>query len=193
MHVNKIQKFILFVFIIVVVGMMIFPPFYITISGRTISLGYSFLLSPPNRGIASLDVKVLLSQWLLAVLVTAAAFALASGNKVKKGDNENKDKGDFTFYTKPKFTLENIKSSFFMKNSFLIFLQLINALIGVFFLVVAAGFIPALTWIVSPSDISPDMIVKLAIKAVAMFLLGLVFFGVRKRIKRLHKHWSETA
>jgi len=192
MHISKAQKFVLFVFIIVVIGMMLFPPFHMVISGRSVNFGYSFLFSPPNKGLASVNIIVLLAQWLMAILVTAASFALAGSNK-KKANNENKGNGDFTFYQKPKSFLKDIKTNSSMKNALLVILQLLNALIGVIFLVVAVGFIPVITWIVSPPDITLEMTTRLIIKAVIMFIIGMAFWGMRKFIKRLHKHWNETA
>lgn len=79
MKTNSKQKLVLLAFTVATVGMMLYPPFHITINGTEINMGYGPLFDPPNRGSldASVNVPVLLSQWLTALFVSAAGWFLS--------------------------------------------------------------------------------------------------------------------
>jgi hypothetical protein len=59
--------------------MMLYPPFHITIKGTEINMGYGFLFDPPKRGYldASVNVPVLLAQWIAAILVGSVGWFLS--------------------------------------------------------------------------------------------------------------------
>lgn len=61
---------------ILVLGMLLFPPFDFTwLNGATSNAGYAFILSPPVTGNglkASVDIGVLVTQWLAVAIATGA-------------------------------------------------------------------------------------------------------------------------
>jgi hypothetical protein len=91
---NVRQKAVLLVFVAVAVAMMLFPPFQIVLRGTEINMGYGFLFDPPKRGyvIASVNVSVLLMQWLCTGLVAAAAWLLVrDGGQLLQNDRSLRD------------------------------------------------------------------------------------------------------
>ena len=53
--VNSNQKLLLSIFVLLTVGMMLYPPFQITIRGTEMNMGYGFLFDPPkNRRLANI-------------------------------------------------------------------------------------------------------------------------------------------
>jgi hypothetical protein len=77
---NNKQKKLLLAVIAVVVAMLLFPPFhFINMAGVKLNKGYAFLFSPPtlSSGIrCSVDVGMLLTQWLVVLIVGGIAFFL---------------------------------------------------------------------------------------------------------------------
>ena len=75
---NNKQKKVLMAVIAVVVAMLLFPPFhFIAATGIKLNKGYNFLFSPPtlSNGIqCSVDVGMLLTQWLVVLIVGGIAF-----------------------------------------------------------------------------------------------------------------------
>ena len=67
------EKTVLILGAAVIVLMIVFPPFYIEIRGRTNNLGYSFILDPPSFGGWSgrIDALVLVAQFVGVGVVTA--------------------------------------------------------------------------------------------------------------------------
>jgi hypothetical protein len=85
-NVNVKQRRILIAVAAVVVVMMLYPPFNITISpgyleagGSTYASYYYFLGSPPGNG--RVDVALLLAQWIAVGIVAAIAFLLSADKK----------------------------------------------------------------------------------------------------------------
>jgi hypothetical protein len=75
---NNKQKKVLMAVIAVVVAMLLFPPFhFVAVTGVKLNKGYDFLFSPPtlSSGIrCSVDVGMLLTQWLVVLIVGGIAF-----------------------------------------------------------------------------------------------------------------------
>ncbi|MBT9137222.1 MAG: hypothetical protein DDT34_02310 [Firmicutes bacterium] len=72
----------------VILLMLIFPPFHVQFRGTTFNMGYAFILDPPKRGhiSASVNVGMLLVQWVGTLLLTALAFfTLKSSEKSGEG------------------------------------------------------------------------------------------------------------
>jgi len=90
MQVNNKQKVVLVAVIVLVVGMLLHPPFHYRYSnGRVENLGYAWLFDPPIVGdritniftqtptyTGTVDIVLLLVQWLGVLVVGAAAFLL---------------------------------------------------------------------------------------------------------------------
>ena len=173
---NLKQKLVLFAFILVTVGMMLYPPFHITIKGTEINMGYGFLFDPPKRGYldASVNVPVLLAQWIAAILVGSVGWFLSKVDEntqtatPKERNPENKS------------AVEAI--------SFLL-LRIIRGIVGFIFGWQVIGLFPVLTWFSNPSAITGNMIAMVVLKVVIMLITGAMFYGVRKYIHWLHKRW----
>jgi len=75
------QRLILIVAALVVAMMLLYPPFQFVVSnGAAIGAGYNWILSPPRRGSygppATVDVAMLLVQWLGAVTIAGLAYLI---------------------------------------------------------------------------------------------------------------------
>ncbi|MBI4190757.1 MAG: hypothetical protein HY525_09490 [Betaproteobacteria bacterium] len=73
---NENQKKVVIGAVIVIVAMLLYPPFLIRgAGGATRNLGYSFLFDIPN-GNGSVDIAMLLVQWFAVAIVAAALWWL---------------------------------------------------------------------------------------------------------------------
>lgn len=72
---NEMQRKVLIAVATVVLGMLLYPPFQLTgYGGRVAGAGYSWLFEPPGR--ATVDVAMLVVQWLGVLIVGGIAFFL---------------------------------------------------------------------------------------------------------------------
>ena len=173
---NVKQKLVLLLFALAIVGMMIYPPFQITVRGTEINMGYRYFLDPPKRGAfsASVNVPVLLVQLIAAVLVGVVGWFLVKGEagpvsaEPRIRDSENKSLVE--------------SASFGL-------LRLLRGTVAIFFVLQIIGLLPVLTWFSNPHVISDDMWIQLVIKIVAFIVFGLLFFALRILIHRLHNRW----
>lgn len=78
---NAKQKYILYVFIFAIAGMMLCPPFLgINTNGLISNEGYHFILSPPKfrrEFLATVNVSLLLTQFGFTMMVGIAAWVLS--------------------------------------------------------------------------------------------------------------------
>lgn len=81
---NESQKKIVIGAVIVIVAMLLYPPFLFRgASGATRNLGYGFLFDPPQYATFSsaspgvVDIAMLLVQWFAVAIVAAALWWLA--------------------------------------------------------------------------------------------------------------------
>ena len=77
---NNKQKLILKIVAVIVLAMILFPPFHLHLqNGAIINLGYGFLFSPPKKSdyMGSVDTGLLLVQWISVVLVFGVLWWLA--------------------------------------------------------------------------------------------------------------------
>lgn len=73
---NERQRIILIVVAVVIALMLLFPPHVVSVgAGTSLQGGYSFILNLPRR--ATVDIGVLLVQWLGVVFVGGIAFFLS--------------------------------------------------------------------------------------------------------------------
>ena len=176
---NSKQKQVLIVVVLVVVGMLLFPPFQLDhYRGEAVELnmGYGFLFAPPHVGrfVASIDIPVLFTQWFAAVLVGGMAWFLFKGEESQKQlGQKTKDPEDKSFF----------------ETTLFIFLRLTRCVVGFVFGWQVVGLFPVLTWLYRPSDVSGDMVGMVAVKLVLMAAFGLLFFGLRRLIHWLHRRW----
>jgi len=75
---NRTQQVAVAIGAAVVLLMLIFPPFHVQIRDTTFNMGYGFIFDPPKHGYitASVNVGMLLVQWMGALLLTGLAFFL---------------------------------------------------------------------------------------------------------------------
>ncbi len=69
---NGKQRKVLIAVCVVVVAIIVFPPFRVPIRGGFRSPIYSFLFTPPGSG--SVDVFMLITQWLGVLIVGGIIF-----------------------------------------------------------------------------------------------------------------------
>ena len=80
---NKKQRRMLSICRIIMVVMLIFPPFYIQEDGNgAVNLGYGFVLSPPHYDdysdyVGSVNTTLLLTQWIGVCLFAGLSYQLA--------------------------------------------------------------------------------------------------------------------
>lgn len=176
---NLKQKLILLSFVIVTVGMMLYPPFHIVIKGTEINMGYGFLFDPPKSGYlsASVNVSVLMAQWVVVILVVGVGWFLT-----KDGANH--------IPAEPRE--RNPRNKSLIESSSFLLLRMIRGIVGLIFGLQVIGIFPVLTWVSNPSAITENMIAMVALKIVVMVVAGGVFYGLRKYINWLHKRWYGT-
>jgi len=73
---NKNQKIVMVVVAIVLLGMLLFPPFQIVAQRGTVNHGFGFILSPPNKGYATVNIAQLLTQMVVVGIVGGLAWSL---------------------------------------------------------------------------------------------------------------------
>lgn len=85
---NRNQKIAIAVGASVVLLMLIVPPFHVQVRNTTFNMGYTFILDPPKRGYitASVNIGMLLVQWVGTLLLTALAFFMLKSSE-KSGEN----------------------------------------------------------------------------------------------------------
>jgi hypothetical protein len=76
---NKNQKLILIAVAVVVVAMFIYPPFQAVRSGTIHNMGYGWIFALSKRGYMTINVSMLIIQWIGVFIVGGIAFFLAKG------------------------------------------------------------------------------------------------------------------
>lgn len=65
-------------------------------------------------------------------------------------------------------------------------LRIFRGFAGLIFGLQVLGLLRAVTWLIQPGDVTESMMVFLIFKLGALILSGIVFFGLRTIINRLH-------
>lgn len=76
-HMTPAQKTSIAIGAAVIFLMLIFPPFHIQIEGHSLSMGYGFILVPPETGYTippAVNIPMLLTQWMGVLILTALAY-----------------------------------------------------------------------------------------------------------------------
>ena len=173
---NQKQKLVLYIFVFITAGMLLYPPFQITIRGTEMNMGYGFLFDPPKRGtlVASVNVAVLLAQWFAVALISGVLWILVNENsnsdadKAKLRDSKNKSP-----FEKVIFAL----------------LRIIRGIIGVIFGWQIIGMFPAVTWFSDAASVTAGIFSLVFIKILMAIISGLAFFALRRVIHLLHLRW----
>lgn len=79
---NSRQRIILKLALAALILAFLFPPFYGRLANGIISnLGYGFIFDPPKFGalIGSVDIGILVVEWILIVAITGVAWWLSEG------------------------------------------------------------------------------------------------------------------
>lgn len=77
---NTNQKRIITAVIVIIVGMLLYPPFQVIAkNGIVFNMGYDWIFDPPKRRYigANVNVSMLLIQWVGVLVVGGLAFFLA--------------------------------------------------------------------------------------------------------------------
>lgn len=83
-HMTQAQKVSIAIGATVIFLMLLFPPFHTQIEGYSLSEGYGFLFAPPKTGKTippAVNISMLLTQWLGALIVTTLAFFFFMGRE----------------------------------------------------------------------------------------------------------------
>lgn len=169
---NSTQKAILVVAALIALGMLVYPPFYITIRTSDINMGYHFLLDPPSRGtnVASVNVPLLLSQWLVTAVCTGVGFFVTKGGSSQASAIS--------------FTSENVAPS--QGKALFFFLGFARGIVGFLFGWQVIGLFPVLSWLQDLSAVTGNMLGLGFLKLVLAVVFGSAFFGLRALINRIH-------
>lgn len=75
---NKYQKQVLILCAVILLAMLLFPPFQVQVQGTMFNMGYHYLAEPPRRGSipASVNTQMLLVQWVGVAILGAVAVLL---------------------------------------------------------------------------------------------------------------------
>lgn len=70
------QKLLCIGIIAVILAMCVYPPFQVHWQGRISRVGYGWIFSPPLDGAATIDVAMLIVQWVIVLGIGAIAYIL---------------------------------------------------------------------------------------------------------------------
>jgi len=161
---NQNQKRILMVVIAMVFAMLIYPPFQIVHNnGLVFNMGYNWLIEPPQQWdvAATVNVSMLLIQWIGVLIVGGLAFSLA---RTETQESKVSGSGVMMF----------------------LLLRLIRGFCGFVYVMQFFGLYPVLTWLQQPDAVTGGMWAQALIKVLTLVLFGWLFFWLRSVINSLH-------
>jgi|GEM_PF-3501465 len=82
---NRNQKLILIAVVVVVMAMFIYPPFQAVRNGTVYNMGYGWIFALSKRGYMTINVSMLIIQWIGVFIVGGIAFFLAKGASATVG------------------------------------------------------------------------------------------------------------
>lgn len=148
---------------------LIYPPFQV----QGYSFGFAWIFSPPYP-FASIDLGMLMVEWLAITLSTIAALYFLGGNQ----SNTNSE------------TPAQLSVSGVAIRVGITVLRLLRILFGLVMAFQMIGLIPILSWPLNPQIVTGEAIVQVVIKLIVLALATLAFFGLRRLINRLHARTS---
>ena len=85
---NQIQRYIMVAVITILVAMIAYPPFHsVFANGAVSNKGYHWIFRPPDM--ATVNVSMLLIQWIGVLVVGGIAFFLTKGTSLPPGSSHN--------------------------------------------------------------------------------------------------------
>lgn len=175
---NKQQKLVLVGLIAVIIGMLLFPPFHIIgPNGFVSNMGYGWIFNPPKPGYlsATVNISMLLLQWLAAVLVAVLAFFLVSESKSAVAPAVAPETGDVT--TSKSHALFSI---------LFLSIRVVRGIAGLTAGYQIVGILPVITWLQDIDGVSGNMVAKLFIKVFILAIALLIFFGLRRVLNAIY-------
>ena len=79
---NRTHLIILWIGIILIVLMGLFPPWTLILEGSVGTLGYAFILSRPRK-ICNINTSLLFAQWIMVAVVTGGLIITFKDKKPK--------------------------------------------------------------------------------------------------------------
>jgi len=95
---NKIQKRILFAVAVVIVAMLVYPPLQSVRNGTVYNMGYGWIFALSKRGYMTINVSMLLIQWVGVFVVGGLAFFLSKNISTGESDQHKKVLADTSDY-----------------------------------------------------------------------------------------------
>ena len=78
---NEKQKIVLIIVAVIVLAMLLYPPFHIIVSeGGVLGRGYGWIFNPPHHR-AVVNTGLLLTQWIGMLIVGIIAYLFFKDNK----------------------------------------------------------------------------------------------------------------
>jgi len=87
---DKIQKRILLAVAVVIVAMLVYPPLQSVRNGTVYNMGYGWIFDLFKRGIMTINVSMLLIQWVGVFVVGGLAFFLTKNISTERTDQESR-------------------------------------------------------------------------------------------------------
>ncbi len=144
---------------------LIYPPFQV----QGYSFGFAWIFSPPYP-VASIDLGMLLVEWVAITLLTIAALYFLGGNQVNRNSEGS-----------AQFSLGRLAI-----RAWIIFLRVVRILFGLMMGYQILGMMPILSWPLHPQIVTGEVIAQLVIKLFVLLIATLAFFGLRRLINWLY-------
>ena len=160
-----------------------------TIQGTTFNMGYEPIFDPPGRSHvkASIDASTLSVQWVALTIIAAVLFALVRENR---GDSSSPVQPEASVIDVDRSSSKSgVKKEVGRHPVLFGLMRVARGAVGVLLAFQVIGVVPALTWVLDPSLVTPDMLIKLIGKFWVLAASTVLFFGLREIINALHKRW----
>lgn len=105
---NKNQRLILIAVVAVVVAMFIYPPFQAVRGGTIHNMGYGWIFALSKRGYMTINVSMLLIQWIGVFIVGGIAFFLAKGMPTEESYQKKNVLADTSSYDDARLKSNNV-------------------------------------------------------------------------------------
>lgn len=144
---------------------LIYPPFQV----QGYSFGFAWIFSPPYP-FASIDLGMLLVEWLAIALSTIAVLYFLGGNQ----SNINSE-------SPAQLSVGGVAI-----RAGILVLRLVRIIFGLVMALQILGLVPILSWPLNPQFVTGEVIAQVVIKLLVLTIATLAFFGLRRLINWLH-------